>query len=122
MESYRAILHKAGYEVEAAYDGESGLAKAKKLQPDLIILDVMMAHATEGFEVAHTLKHDDALQHIPILMVTSIGSESSVKDSVEGDEILGAVDAFIEKPVAPHSLLASVKKLLLLVEQRCSAD
>ena len=110
--SYRAILQKAGYRVEAAFDGDSGLAMARELSPDLIILDVMMSTPTEGFDVAHALRHDDELKSVAILMVTSIAGESNIRSSEQWNDALQTIDAFIEKPVAPNSLLASVKKLL----------
>lgn len=114
IQSYIKILQKAGYEVDTAYDGESGYSKAQKNKPDLIILDVMMKDATEGFHIAYKIRADEKLKYTPILMVTSISAVSGFKFDKEKDGAYLPVDGFTEKPVAPKSLLASITKLLSL--------
>ena len=114
IENYKKILEKAGYAVDTSFDGESGLAQAKKCKPDLIILDVMMSDATEGFHVAYKLRGDAALKHTPILMLTSVSAESGFSFNPKKDAQFLPVDTFIDKPVTPDKLLASVKKLLEL--------
>ena len=122
VESYRAVLQKAGYTVDAAFDGESGFLQAKESRPDLIILDVMMADPNEGFHVAYKLRQDDSLRNVPILMLTSVASESGFRFSKETDEAFLPVDAFVEKPVAPNSLLANVRKLLNLPHDQINVE
>ncbi|RPJ44362.1 MAG: redox-sensing transcriptional repressor Rex [Candidatus Latescibacterota bacterium] len=122
LESYQAILHGAGYEVETALDGETGLASARARKPDLIILDVMMRESTEGFHVAYQIRQDPNLKHVPILMLTAISSEFGMRFDKEKDGAYLPVDAFVDKPVAPQSLLSAVKRLLALPANRINVD
>jgi redox-sensing transcriptional repressor len=114
IESYQAVLKQAGYEVAVAFDGDSGLEEARSHRPDLIILDVMMKDSTEGFHVAYALRADATLQDVPILMLTAVSSEWNMKFDKDKDGAYLPVDAFVDKPVAPHSLLSAVQRLLSL--------
>jgi CheY-like chemotaxis protein len=118
VENTRIVLESENYEVYGAYDGEQGLAMVKKVNPDLIILDVMMKNLTEGFDVARELRskapHPEYADYcaIPILMITSIHEQYNFHfDKDVGTEWL-PVDAFIEKPVAPADLLSKVKNMI----------
>lgn len=96
-------LEKAGYKVELAYDGREALEKAFRIQPDLILLDVMLPKL-DGFAVC---KHLRTSLNVPILMVTAKATET---DKINGLE-LGA-DDYITKPFSPRELLARVKAAL----------
>ncbi len=96
-------LEKEGYEVEVAYDGREALEKAFRLQPDLVLLDVMLPKLN-GFEVCRHLRSS---LNTPILMVTAKATET---DKINGLE-LGA-DDYITKPFSPSELLARVKAAL----------
>jgi CheY-like chemotaxis protein len=122
LESYKAILHGAGYEVDTAVDGEAGLARAHERKPDLIVLDVMMKEATEGFHVAYRIRSDPSLKFTPILMLTAVSSEWGMKFDKDKDGAYLPVDAFVDKPVAPNSLLSAVKRLLDLPPDRINVD
>lgn len=112
VEAEKMILESEGYEVDSAPDGESGLAKAAEIKPDLIILDVMMTTMDQGFQVAYELRQSDELKNIPIMMTTSIGQVTNFRFDPEKDEDFLPVDAFIEKPIKPADLISYVKKLL----------
>ena len=58
----RIPLEASGYDFFVAYSGAEGLEKVKEVKPDLIILDVMMETATEGFQLAHRLR--DRFRHL----------------------------------------------------------
>ena len=73
------ILVKKGYEVTVAEDGMDGLYKVNEVMPDLIISDVEMPKMS-GYEFCRTVKADDALKHIPFVLLTLL---TNVKD-VEG--------------------------------------
>ena len=118
IENYRSILGNSGYDVEFAYDGDRGFALAKTCNPDLIILDVMMRHAREGFDVAGKLRQDEQLRFVPILMLTSIASELGSGFDRDRDGLSLPVDAFVDKPVAPFTLLSAIRRLLSLPKEQ----
>ena len=83
-------LETAGYIVEVAYDGEEALEKVNEIQPELVVLDVMLPKK-DGIEVCKTIRSDKNL--VPILMLTAKDDEF---DRVLGLE-LGA-DDYMTKP------------------------
>ena len=93
-------LEKDGFEVEVAYDGEEGLEKIRTLNPDLVLLDVMLPKM-DGFEV---LKRTRETDQVPVVMLTA--KEEEV-DKVLGLE-LGA-DDYITKPFGMRELIARIK-------------
>jgi DNA-binding response OmpR family regulator len=99
-------LKGAGYEVSTAGDGAEALNKARRIQPNLVILDVMMPEI-DGMEVCKLLRRDPATSAIPIIMLTAKASEV---DRVLGLE-LGA-DDYVVKPFSPRELVLRVKKIL----------
>ena len=101
-------LEHEGYEIITAYDGQTGMDKARGELPDLILLDVMMPGIT-GIEVCKTLVNDPRTKNIPIILVTAkVGAE----DTREGLEA-GAFD-YIKKPFNKIELLARVNSALKL--------
>ena len=112
----RLPLEAKGYKVSHASGGAEGLKKVKELDPNLIILDVMMDTTTEGFQVSLALRSPDptseyaAYSHIPIMMVTAIHTTTPLRFGPDKDYL--PVDEFIEKPIDPDVLLAKVAKLL----------
>jgi DNA-binding response OmpR family regulator len=103
-------LEHEGYEVITAYDGYSGIEKAKSQLPDLVLLDVMMPEIT-GLEVCQILVKDPVTKDIPIILVTA---KSGAEDTKEGLEA-GAFD-YIKKPFNRIELLARVNSALKLAE------
>lgn len=93
-------LTKEGYEVFTAYDGEEALEKVKEVEPDLILLDLMLPKI-DGLEVAREVRKT---YDMPIIMVTAKDSEI---DKVLGLE-LGA-DDYVTKPFSNRELVARVK-------------
>src|SRR3989339_2120914 len=72
IESNKDLFEAFGYEVYSAYDGHSGLEMAKEVAPDVMILDMMMATDTEGFEVARKVPDIPELKHTRILLITGV--------------------------------------------------
>ncbi|MGE5384895.1 MAG: redox-sensing transcriptional repressor Rex [Betaproteobacteria bacterium] len=122
IDSYRAILKGADYDVEVAFDGDTGVKMAGASKPDLIILDVMMKSPTEGFAVAKKLRQDAALRSTPILMLTAIASELKFGFDKDKDGAKLPVDAFVDKPVAPFTLLSAIRKLLRLPKDQINTE
>jgi CheY-like chemotaxis protein len=112
LEAVRLTLTSAGYEVVAATGGPQGMARLREGGADLVILDVMMARDTEGFQLAQDLKADPALKAIPILMMTSVSAKSGFAFDPEADGDYLPVEDYVDKPVDPADLVARVKKLV----------
>jgi len=99
-------LEAHGFHVEAATDGFAGLARARVLKPDLIVLDQMMPKM-DGREVLRLLRADPALSAVPVVMLTARRGESDVINALS----LGASD-FIPKPFSPDELAVRVQRLV----------
>ncbi len=109
-ESNKDLLEAHGYRVLVAHDGHAGLALAKKEKPNLMILDVMMATDTEGFEISRKIPHTPELKNMPVVMVTGIRKEKQLPFKFEPDGTWLPVDSVFEKPIEPAKLLAEIKK------------
>ena len=116
VHAMRLPLEAAGYKVSRAANGDEGLKKVKEVNPDLIILDVMMDTTTAGFQVSLALRSPDpgspyrAFIRIPILMLTAIHTTTPLRFGPDQDYL--PVDAFIEKPIDPEELIKMVRKFL----------
>jgi DNA-binding Lrp family transcriptional regulator len=116
VEATRIVLAQEGYAFLSAADGEGGLEIMRQRHPDLVILDVMMDSLLEGLNATWTIRADQELQSIPVLMVSSIAS-SEYAESFPTDEYV-PVDNFLCKPIAPQKLLKEVQRLLDQRKQR----
>jgi CheY-like chemotaxis protein len=112
VEATKVVLEGAGFAVEGAMTGRDGLARIQKGGIDCIILDVMMAKDTEGFHIAQDLKADPKTTAIPIIMLTSVSRKTGFEFSPEIDKDFMPVEVFIEKPVDPQRLIATVKDVM----------
>jgi len=99
-------LRKEGFRVYSFLNSGDALKKLKDIQPDIIILDIMLPDI-DGFEVCKKLKSDDRFKDIPIIMLTARDTEI---DKVVGLE-LGA-DDYVTKPFSFRELLARIKAVL----------
>jgi two-component system, OmpR family, response regulator MprA len=100
-------LHYEGFQVESASDGEQGIIAAQRINPDVIILDVMMPGGMDGLEVCRRLRANPTTSDIPILMLTA-------KDEVS-DRILGlqtGADDYLTKPFDFYELLERIRAIL----------
>ena len=102
----RVRLENSNYEVIVAYDGEEGLEKAEREEPDLIILDIVLPKIS-GFDVCRKLKIDENLKNTPIIMLTAKFQANDIKFGVA----MGA-DAYIAKPFEPQVLMGKMRELL----------
>jgi len=116
VEAIRIPLEVSGYEFHAASSGSEGLEQIKQINPDLIILDVMMDTATEGFQTSLKLRDNApgaeyaAYRQIPILMLTAVHTTTPLRFAPDEDYL--PVDAFLEKSADPDEILAKVEELL----------
>lgn len=112
VELVRYNLANEGFQVSAAYDGSTGLSTVKKSPPDLLILDLMLPKLT-GLDICREVRRDDALNRLPILMLTARGDEA---DRVVGLE-MGA-DDYVTKPFSPRELLARIRAILRRAKEK----
>lgn len=101
------IVKKEGFRVETAADGEEGIAKAEKLSPDLIVLDLMLPRYG-GFELLRRLQAGEQRQ-IPIVVVTGRYTDRSTADLIRQES---NVVEFLEKPVRPAVLGAALQRII----------
>ncbi|MBN2562447.1 MAG: response regulator, partial [Phycisphaerae bacterium] len=102
-------LRRAGYEVIESQDGLDGDGKARTLQPDLIIQDVMVP-GRSGIDVLGDLKKDPLYRKIPVMLITVLTEESHHTDEYWREQT-GAAD-FLSKPFPVAELVWRVAKIL----------
>lgn len=98
-------LGNEGYEIYTAYDGNAALDMARKIHPDLIILDIMMPYKT-GVEVCQILRSNDDFNSTLIIFLTALNDEVSHIKGLES-----GADDYISKPISPKVLLSRVNAL-----------
>ena len=111
VEATKTILESKPYEVIVAYEGEEGLQKARKENPDLILLDIIMP-VKDGFTAAEQFKKDPQLSKIPVIMLTSFSTRGAGTGIPRGRGITLEAEDYIEKPVTPQELLHKVETYL----------
>jgi two-component system, OmpR family, alkaline phosphatase synthesis response regulator PhoP len=99
-------LRKEGYEVFTSSNGKDGLAKAKDVRPNLIILDVMMPEM-DGIETCREIRQVPGLKNTIVVFLTARGEDYS---QIAGFE--AGADDYVTKPVKPRVLVSRVKALL----------
>jgi adenylate cyclase len=108
IQALAAILKSKGYQISAATNGKQALEVLARIQPDLILLDVMMPEM-DGFETCRRLKAAERWRQIPVIFLTA---KTETADIVQGFE-LGAVD-YVAKPFNAPELLARVNTHLTI--------
>ncbi len=112
----KLCLEGAGHQVFDARNAAAGLGRLPAIKPDLIILDVMMDSATEGFQAALKLHSSDpaspfaAYCRVPIVMLTALHSTTDLRFAPDQDYL--PVEAFLDKPIDPDRLIKTVSELL----------
>ena len=99
-------LSRVGFDVTTAESGSAALAIVDEVNPDLIILDVMMPEM-DGYEVCRSLRDKTNTTHLPILMLTAL---DSLEEKIRGFE--AGADDYMTKPFQPAELQARVRVLL----------
>lgn len=116
-EATKLILENRSYDVSVAHDGREGLEKAQTLNPDLIILDVMMPEM-DGYEVCAKLKSDPKYRNIPILLLTAVGEAIPATKYTLEMGMKTEADDYISKPVEPVELVERVENLFRISEEK----
>ncbi|HSI74456.1 MAG TPA: response regulator [Lunatimonas sp.] len=102
-ENISGILHWGNYKVIAAHEGRSGIELARKLDPDLILCDIMVPEL-DGYEVLKILKKDPHTSGIPFVFLTAKAEKSDFRKGIN----MGA-DDYIIKPFEGMELLKTVE-------------
>ena len=100
------ILEKAGFQVETACDGKEGIEQAKRLKPNLILMDVVMP-VLNGFQATRKLSEDAETADIPVIMVTTKDQETDKRWGLRQ-----GADDYLVKPVTAQDLLQRVRAVL----------
>jgi signal transduction histidine kinase len=111
-ETLIAMLENRDYQLETAIDGFQALQILPDLQPDLILLDVMMP-GMDGFEVCRRIRLTPQLAEVPIIILTALDDRASLLHGLEA-----GADDFLSKPVDRYELQARVATVLRLNRYR----
>jgi len=101
------LLEKEGFCVLQADNGNSGLKKAEKDYPDLILLDIQLP-VMDGYEVASRLKKNPVTEKIPIIAVTSYAMPGDKEKAISS-----GCDGYIEKPIDPDIFISQIEPFFI---------
>lgn len=107
VDKISAILKENGYDVVSATSGEEGVAVAKQIKPDVVLMDIVMP-GVNGFQATRQIKKDSTTGDIPVVIVTSKKQET---DRIWGER-QGAA-AYLVKPVEEKNLLKTIADVLM---------
>lgn len=100
------LLERHGFTIVSAYDGPQGIALAKTLAADLILLDIQLP-GMDGYAVARKLREIEALRETPIIAVTSYAMVGDREKS-----LAAGCNGYIEKPINPETFVAEISCFL----------
>lgn len=111
----KLVLQQEGYRVLTADDGPTGLRLATTMQPDLILLDIMLP-GMDGFTVCRYLRQDTATLHVPVVMFTGLDRPADQRNAYAAGS-----DDYIVKPVRRDELLEKVRSALYFTHLKSDA-
>ncbi|MFW6337332.1 MAG: response regulator [Alkalispirochaetaceae bacterium] len=106
LELIRYNLQKEGYRVTTVKTGEEGLKLTRELEPDVLVLDLMLP-GLDGLTVCNRLKREESTRSIPVIMLTAKAEDADIVTGLE----LGA-DDYVTKPFSPKVLTARIRAVL----------
>ncbi len=107
LDMYNLKFSEAGYTVFKAESGKKGFELAKKNQPDIILLDIILPQM-DGFTVMENLKKDKDTAKIPVFFLTNLKQDEDIKRGKK----LGAVDYLVKASLTPAQILKRVEHFL----------
>lgn len=107
VKSLKEFIEREGFEYISSFDGEDGLALAKKETPDLILLDLILPKKS-GFEVLSEIKADERLAAIPVVIVTNLEGEKDIEKALS----LGADTYLVKANYSLEEVARKVKEVL----------
>ncbi len=107
VEMYKLKLEHAGFDVETAADGQDGLNKIRNLQPDLILLDLLLPKIS-GKELLDKIRFDDEVKKIPVAILSNLDNPNIKSDLLRK----GVVGYFVKSELLPDQVVERVKEIL----------
>ena len=108
IELLSLIVRRGGYEPVAALGGQEGVRRLKEVGADLVLLDLMMGDMS-GWLVLQTVKGDEALQHIPVLIVSA---KHQMEDPGQAEAYAHLFEGYLVKPFVVQDLLSQIMEAL----------
>jgi len=112
LETRKIVLEHNNFDVVTATNIKVAEEILKNDSIDLIILDVMMEKDSDGFNFAQYVKGDERFKTIPIILATAVNQRTKFKFDLEKDGNFLPVEKFMEKPIDPDDLIATIRGLL----------
>ncbi len=100
---YAEKLKVEGFAVTHALTGKEGFALAKKLKPGLVLLDIMLPGELNGFDVLESIKKDEEIKNIPVIVLTNVGDEEKVAKDI------GAADYLVKANTDLNQIVEKIK-------------
>jgi len=97
------------YNVKTGYSGSECLELVESNHPDIILLDVIMSHLSDGLDCIRKLKESPQTKQIPVVMLTSVNDVYDYRSQVEASFF--GHDRWLDKPVKPEVLLQTVREI-----------
>ncbi|MGD0110710.1 MAG: response regulator [Armatimonadota bacterium] len=113
LNAVRLTLEAAGYDVVSAHTGEHAIKLLREAPVEVAILDLMMEEPDSGIAVAHFLRRQPEMRGIPVILATAVTEKTGFRVSLDDpdDRDWLQVDAWVDKPVDPQTLLQEVGRL-----------
>ncbi len=105
--AYKYKFEEAGFRVEIANNGEEAIKILKKINANIIILDIIMP-VKNGFEVLEEIKKDKKLSQIPVIVATNLGQEDHIKKAMD----LGANEYIVKSELSLNDLVKKIKSMI----------
>jgi len=106
-QSLGEFLKEEGYEIVSAFDGEEGIEMAKKEDPSLILLDIVLPKK-DGYEVLDELKKDSTTKNIPIILLTNLESPEDIQKAFDK----GATTYLVKSDYKMEDIANKIKETL----------
>lgn len=111
IEMYQKKFENEGFEVHTAYNGEEGLEKMKNVNPDIVVLDIMMPKLN-GLQMLHIAKADDNIKNIPVLVLTNVFSDIDAQMFTDA----GVAGYLVKSDTTPDQVVGKVKEILTVLK------
>jgi len=104
---YLTKFKNEGFEAYGACNGEEVVEMAKKIKPDIILLDIIMPLA-DGFSALKKIKEDNSLKNIPVILLTNLAQDGDIQTGLK----MGAADYLVKTESTPNQVVEKIRKIL----------